>query len=109
MSNETIRYNIVKTRKPHRCLTCTRMTPKGAEMVYWVGKFEGDFQAHYTCKTCSELIELGDFSSDEGYTQGCVAEYLDPGQTPEDLLLHLRKKEEQRCLNLEIIRLNQQR
>lgn len=89
----TIRDETVVTRKPHPCLMCLRIIPRGSEMRYWVGTYEGDFQAHYTCKTCDQLADIGKegFINDEGFEQGCVADSLEKGQTPEDLLEEIRK------------------
>lgn len=79
----TLKQEIVRIRKPRKCLFCYRHFPIKTPMYYWVGVYEGVFQSHYHCLTCQEIIEKSDeYEFEEGY----VFNSLDPDETPEQLL-----------------------
>ena len=49
------RKTIKKTRKDHKCEFCYRIIPKGStNILYWSGKFEGEFQSSYGCNWCEK-------------------------------------------------------
>lgn len=74
---------IKKTRKPHKCLLCLRQIPAASSMMYWVGKYEGDFCYSYSCMTCDEITKYG---HEHEFCEGYVYEMLDKNETPEMLL-----------------------
>lgn len=79
----------VVTKKQHQCLTCLRLFPSNTKMNYWAGLYEGDFNSHYCCMTCVEILNMtGDTEWGEGY----VKEMIDKDQTPEQLLETLNNK-----------------
>jgi len=46
---------IGKTRKDHKCEFCNRTIPKGStNILYWSGKFGGEFQSSYGCNWCEK-------------------------------------------------------
>lgn len=57
----------VKTNKPHRCVYCQRLIPKGNTMRHYKGLWEGDWQNHYTCGFCERTLDLSEeeISGDE--------------------------------------------
>lgn len=67
-------------------------------MSYWVTIYDGDFGDGYNCKTCEDIITLSPnhFDDGEGYPEGCVAESLEKGQTPEQLLQELKEEKDAR-------------
>lgn len=81
---------LVKTRKEHYCFSCLRRFPIGTDMWYWSGIYEGDFNSSYTCKTCKEIMSLD--KENNVFEEGYVDNWLNKGQTPEELLLELKKK-----------------
>lgn len=85
----SLKHQKVKIRKPHRCFCCLRVFPKGDMMISWTGIYEGDFNHGYNCLTCEEIMKL-DKDNYEGFEEGFVANELSKGQSPEDLLNHLR-------------------
>jgi hypothetical protein len=67
MSDCTLSYKEVKTRKQHRCECCDRRIRKGAKAIRWSGIYDGNFYcgyAHGVCAhkhvTCVEDWELLD-------------------------------------------------
>ncbi len=87
MSNITLKEKFVKIRKPKICHGCLRKFETGTKMYYWVGISDGDFGDCYMCETCSSL--MGVIKSEDGYSVGFVAEELNRGETPEQLLERL--------------------
>ena len=75
----TLKWKVVKIRKPRRCFSCQDSFDKGDKMIYAVGIWESDFHACYYCLCCNEYInkELehddtwgeGDFRGEEYYEQ----------------------------------------
>jgi hypothetical protein len=67
----TLKYKIVKTRKPHRCAMCGLPIKVGAKVRYWAGIYDGDFfagHAHLVCEHMhlkyaedGELMDAGEF------------------------------------------------
>ena len=80
---------IVKTRKKHNCCACGRVFDKGTQMRTQVNTLDG-LQTWRECPTCQELLsthrEHFEDESDRICYSGCVSEYLERGQTPEELL-----------------------
>lgn len=87
---ETFKYKKVKVRKARQCFSCFRKFDIGAEMIYWAGKYEGDFCANYHCLTCDKIMDLDKESYE--FPEGYVDEWLNKGQTPEQLLETLLNK-----------------
>ena len=59
-------YKLVKTKKPHRCVTCNRIIPVGNKMYNYNGMYEGDWQNWYMCQPCETL----DVSDGNDYLDG---------------------------------------
>lgn len=51
---EVLRWETVKTRKPHRCPLCGRTIPKGKQMVSAAWADGGKAYSEKFCKTCEE-------------------------------------------------------
>ena len=86
---------IVLIRKTQRCDACGRSFEKGTEMRVQVNTFDG-FNTWRECPTCRKLLSyhrnlFADPIDDICY-EGCVADYLEKGQTPEDLLKTLENE-----------------
>ena len=56
MSDQTLTYKEVRTRKQHRCRICERRIRKGAKAIYWAGVFDGYFQSGYAHGVCNHLF-----------------------------------------------------
>lgn len=54
---------IIKTRKPHTCLICNRIIPKGFRAYHTGGMWQGDWQNWYCCTYCHN--EVIDFNGEE--------------------------------------------
>lgn len=50
-------YKKVKTRKPHLCIFCNRVIPKGLYAWNSHGCFRGEWQHWYACEICNSLID----------------------------------------------------
>ena len=85
----TLKSKSVIIRKEHQCFSCLRKFPKGTKMAYWVGIYEGDFCASYSCMTCVEIMNS---TNEVEFPEGFVHEMLEPNQTPEDLMKGVMKK-----------------
>jgi len=79
----TLKSKTVITRKDHTCFSCLRKFPSGTKMSYWVGIFEFDFCASYSCMTCVEIMNS---TNEVEFPEGFVYEMLNKGETPEDLI-----------------------
>lgn len=79
----TLRNKTITTRKPRTCFSCLRKFPIGTKMNYWVGIYDGDFCASYSCMTCVNFMNM---SNETEFPEGFVADMLQNGQTPEQLL-----------------------
>jgi hypothetical protein len=79
----TLKSKTVLTRKRHQCFSCLRYFQPGTKMKYWVGIYEYDFCASYSCMTCVEIMNS---TGECEFPEGFVREMLDEGQSPEDLL-----------------------
>ena len=53
---------IKKTRKPHKCITCSRKIPIGSKAHNYIGTYEGEFQSWYQCDWCYWKLDSDDFS-----------------------------------------------
>lgn len=84
----TLKSTSVKTRKEHECFSCYRKFPIGTKMNYWVGHYEGDFCATYSCMTCVEIMNM---SSEVYFPEGFVHEMLNKNETPEQLIERWKK------------------
>lgn len=85
----------VITRKPHRCHACQRKVEAGVKMSFQVNVFEGDINRWRTCETCTEIVSnhFKWLSDGDGYiSEACVADALEKGQTPEQLLEQLNSQ-----------------
>lgn len=69
MGWDFINTNIVsKTRKPHRCVICNRIIPKGTKNIYhYSGMFNGNFQNSYICNWCEDHEDIFKDELDETY------------------------------------------
>jgi hypothetical protein len=83
---------IVVTRKKHRCNACCRLFPEGTKMSVQRIANEGTIYSWYACETCDKLMGKFPDMFDDGYGEfesGCVDNYLNKNQTPEELLYEL--------------------
>lgn len=67
MSN-ILKYNKVKTRKPHVCFGCNKKYPKGCELTYVTYANENTVFNCYWCDTCLEYMKK--YKIDEIYYKG---------------------------------------
>jgi len=79
----TLKSKTVRTRKSHQCFSCLRNFPPGTKMNYWVGLYEDDFCASYSCMTCVEIMNS---TNECEFPEGFVYDMLKVNQLPEDLL-----------------------
>lgn len=86
----TLKDKEVKIRKERRCYSCWRKFQAGTIMRYWAGVYDGDFGAVYSCQTCQAIMLRQEPDEEGGYPEFFVANQLNPGQTPEDLLKTLK-------------------
>lgn len=92
---DVLSEKIVVTRKPHRCDACQRKFDAGIKMSVQVNVFEGDINRWRTCETCTEIVSkhFKWLSDGDGYiSEACVADALEKGQTPEQLLEELNSQ-----------------
>lgn len=85
-----LKNKTVLTKKMHRCFSCIRSFPAKTKMNYWVGIYEGDFNALYACVTCVEIMNMRQDENADGFEHGFVNEMLEKDQTPEQLLEELK-------------------
>lgn len=89
----TLEYRSVKTRKIHRCFSCSRDFPTGTIMFSWSVVDYGDFNNGYTCDTCDKIHDINKHDLDDGIPEDYVRECLEPHQTPEQYLESLVSKQ----------------
>jgi hypothetical protein len=58
-------------------------------MQYQACVYEGDFCTTYLCQTCIEILALSDETE---WEQGEIDNQLESNQTPEELLIELKKQ-----------------
>ena len=93
---DILRDKIVTTRKKHMCNACGRLFEKGTKMRTQVNTFDG-IGTWRECPTCEKILSkyrakfVDDY--DNVIHEFCINEVLEKGQTPEDLLSELVKKE----------------
>lgn len=97
---ETLRYDLVKIRKPHICHDCLRKFEPATMMYSWACVDSGQMNSGYTCQTCNELQYLCADDFPDGFDRGWVNESLSKGQTPEEYLVEVREYEKQRVKRL---------
>ncbi len=68
------RKKVVRTRKHHTCIYCTREIRSGEYAEYNCGTWEGDFQNYYMCMRCVQFIDDNNIELSEGFYEG---EFLD--------------------------------
>lgn len=72
---ETLRYKLVRTRKPHKCWGCAVEYPKGTEMHSICVADGGEMSSYHYCKVCeayyAKFVPAWD---DEGYAFGDLAQ-----------------------------------
>lgn len=95
---EILKDVLITTRKDHNCFCCGRLFPKKSKMKLQVNA-NNDYRTMnniWTCLTCEELISKypNRFISDGYFKDSCIADCLDKGQTPEDLLNKINLEEE---------------
>jgi hypothetical protein len=66
MSDCTFVTEIVKTRKPHRCVVCWWPVPVGEECTHWTCVFNGEFQNNYAHKECAADLDGEEFGQGDG-------------------------------------------
>lgn len=76
----------VVIRKQRQCFSCFRVFPTGTKMNYNSGVYEGDFSAVYSCMTCVEIMNMPQDPDENTFPEGYVAEMLEKGETPEQLI-----------------------
>ncbi len=89
---EVINQKVVKTRKAHYCMSCCRKFEAKTMMHNQVNVHDGHINSIYWCETCDALMKVDSPMFKDCYGQfweGCVADHLGKGQSPEDLLLEL--------------------
>ena len=74
----SLKYKLVKTRKPHRCDMCHLPIKVGAKVRYWAGIYEGDFFAGHAHLVCEHLHHEADYYDD--------GELMDPGEFRREIL-----------------------
>lgn len=89
----TLKYTLVKIRKPHYCDACLRKFKVNTQMFYFFVVDNGDSNTGYVCDTCDKILKHFQkhdncFEWEHGEIDNC----LDKGQTPEDYLNELTKK-----------------
>jgi hypothetical protein len=77
--NVNLSSKVVKIKKARRCHSCQDQFQPGDKMVYFVGIFEGDFNATYYCQCCDAYMATwnpndydsgigeGDFKGEKDY------------------------------------------
>lgn len=75
-------------KKEHSCFSCLRKFPINTKMRYEVNKDDGDFYTIYICNTCLDIMEL---STEYEWESGYVDNQLENSQTPEELLICLKR------------------
>lgn len=50
-------YKQLKTTKPHECVYCRRIIPKGTSCFNYRGMFQGDWQNWYSCEFCEKHVD----------------------------------------------------
>ena len=72
-------FDLITTRKPHRCWGCVETFPKGTRMWRWSGKSDGALLTTHTCEPCQVVIDrackLDRHLAEEGLDEGCVREW----------------------------------
>jgi hypothetical protein len=90
-----LRDGIVTTRKKRKCNACMRVFDKGTKMRTQVNTYH-DIVTWRECPTCTELLSKFRQHFEDEYDglcyEFCVADSLDKGQTPEQLLEELNNK-----------------
>ena len=70
----TLKHRKVKIRKPHFCHGCLRKAPIGAEIRYYVGITEGDFNTSYWCEVCDAYVKKYSFDIEDAIGEGDLAD-----------------------------------
>jgi len=86
----------VITRKDHQCFSCLRKFEAPCPMVKWSGVYEGEWNSGYTCLTCEEIHQKITEDFNDGIPEGFVNECLERDQTPEEYLIDLETKIDER-------------
>ena len=93
---DVLSSKIVTTRKPHECVACTRIIPKGRSMIRSTVKDGGELYTNYECSACNALISMGIgvCPDDHTYDYGCMIEECEAWgvDTPEELLEQAKLK-----------------
>ena len=89
MTYVNLSHGIIKTRKERRCTSCLRMFQPGTQMEHWAGVGDGVFMHYYACPTCQEILKGLD---DNIFYTGEVADLLEKGETPEEMLEKMKVK-----------------
>lgn len=71
---------VVKTRKDHTCEGCCADIPKGSNVGYHKGMFDGGFYSYYLCDECTDFIKNLDAEAlrslaEEGFHRGDIGEW----------------------------------
>ena len=89
----------VKINKSHMCCACGRRFDKGTKMNRQVNTYDG-ICAVYSCLTCNELLtKHPKYFFDEMleiFSEFCVLNFLKKEQTPEELLIYLNNKTDEK-------------
>jgi hypothetical protein len=93
---QILRDVVITTRKNHNCFCCGRLFPKGSRMKSQVNADSYQINNIWTCLTCEDLISKypDRFICNGCFEDSCIADCLDEGQTPEDLLNKINLEEE---------------
>lgn len=89
MSYVNLSHSTVKIRKDRKCTSCLRGFPQGTLMEHWAGVGNGGFMHYYACPTCQQILDMLD---ETVYYEGEVANLLEEGQTPEEMLEKMKEK-----------------
>lgn len=83
----SLKQNIVLTRKSHRCLGCSTISPRGTLMEKSDGVYEGSIQTTYFCPPCVAFKEKVDIWGDDGeMSEGDIWEFENYKQFRENFL-----------------------
>lgn len=74
---EVLNDKKVVTRKPHECIGCGEIFPKGTRMNLQTSVQDCGICSVYTCLDCERLMPYWDTSLEDGYPYGFARELMD--------------------------------
>ena len=67
---DTVRNNMVVTRKPHTCWGCLGVFPAGSSLMACTAADGGRIATTYWCAVCDEIWQEGQNGPDDGVMEG---------------------------------------